>query len=76
LFSIFKKRWFCLFKIATQWVSLWRFHVYMYQNPNWLIKQSFRGLFVCDGFFWDRVSNYLPRLALNHHPSSWSLPPE
>jgi hypothetical protein len=28
-----KKKWhFCLFRIATQGVSLWHFHVYMYSN--------------------------------------------
>jgi hypothetical protein len=29
-----------LFKIATQEVSLWHFHVYMYYNPNWFIRES------------------------------------
>jgi hypothetical protein len=26
-----------LFKVATQGVSLWHFHVYVYYNPNWFI---------------------------------------
>jgi hypothetical protein len=45
LFSNFVKRkikWhFCLFKIATQRVALWHFHVYMYYNLNWFISSSF-----------------------------------
>jgi hypothetical protein len=27
-----------LFRIGTQGVSLWHFHVYMYYNPNWFIS--------------------------------------
>jgi hypothetical protein len=30
-----------LFKIATQRVSMWHFHVYMYYNPNWFISSIF-----------------------------------
>jgi hypothetical protein len=30
-----------LFKIATQGVSLWHFHVYIYYNPNWFISTIF-----------------------------------
>jgi hypothetical protein len=30
-----------LFKITTQVVSLWHFHVYMYYNPNWFISSFF-----------------------------------
>jgi hypothetical protein len=46
LFSDFakerKKKWhFCLFKIATQGVSLWYFHVYMYYNLIWFISSIF-----------------------------------
>jgi hypothetical protein len=37
MFSIFGKRYFCLFKIAIQEVSLWHFYAYMYYNPNWFI---------------------------------------
>jgi hypothetical protein len=40
--------WFCkrkwmtfLFKKATQGVSLWHFHVYMYYNPSWFISTIF-----------------------------------
>jgi hypothetical protein len=35
-----KTQHFCLFeiKVATQGVSLWYFHVYMYHNPNWFIS--------------------------------------
>jgi hypothetical protein len=37
-----RKKWhFCLFQIATQGVSLWHFHVYMYYNPNWFISPIF-----------------------------------
>jgi hypothetical protein len=39
-----QKTWhFSLFelKIATQGISLWYFHVYMYYNPNWLISTDF-----------------------------------
>jgi hypothetical protein len=39
-----RKKWhFCLFKIkiATQGVSLWQFHVYMYYNPSWFISCIF-----------------------------------
>jgi hypothetical protein len=33
-----EEKWhFCLFKIATQGVSLWHFHIYMYYNPNMFI---------------------------------------
>jgi hypothetical protein len=33
-----EKKWhFCLFKVATQGVSLWHFHVYIYYNLNWFI---------------------------------------
>jgi hypothetical protein len=32
-----KKWYFCFFKIATQGVSLWHIHVYMYHSPIWLI---------------------------------------
>jgi hypothetical protein len=30
-----KKRHFCLFKIATQEVSLWRIYVDLYYYPDW-----------------------------------------
>jgi hypothetical protein len=30
-----------LFKIATQGVSLWHFHVNMYYNLNWFISSIF-----------------------------------
>jgi hypothetical protein len=30
-----------LFKIATQGVSLWQVHVYMYYNLNWFISSIF-----------------------------------
>jgi hypothetical protein len=34
-----KRKWhFCLFKIGTQGVSLWHFHVFMYCSPNWFIS--------------------------------------
>jgi hypothetical protein len=36
-----KKRHFCLFKVATNGVSLWHFHVYMYYNPNWFFSIFF-----------------------------------
>jgi hypothetical protein len=37
-----KNKWhFWLFKITTQGVSLWHFHVYMYYNPNWFISSIF-----------------------------------
>jgi hypothetical protein len=36
-----KKRHFCLFNIATQGVSLWHFHIYMYYNLNWFIPSIF-----------------------------------
>jgi hypothetical protein len=37
-----KKEWhFSLFKIATQWVSLWHFHIYMYYSPSLVISSIF-----------------------------------
>jgi hypothetical protein len=30
-----------LFMVATQGVSLWHFHVYMYYNPHWFISSIF-----------------------------------
>jgi hypothetical protein len=44
LFSDFMKEnnWhFCLFKIATQGVSSWHFHVELYYNTNWFISSIF-----------------------------------
>jgi hypothetical protein len=41
LFSIVKKRHFCLFKISLQGFSLWQFHVYMYYNLNWFMPFIF-----------------------------------
>jgi hypothetical protein len=41
LSSIFERRHFCLYKIATQGVSLWHFHVYMYYYLNWFIPSIF-----------------------------------
>jgi hypothetical protein len=45
LFSNFvkaKKKWyFCSFKIATQGVSLWHFHVYLYYSPIRFISSLF-----------------------------------
>jgi hypothetical protein len=35
------KRHFCLYKTATQGVSLWRFHVYMCYSPNWFTSSIF-----------------------------------
>jgi hypothetical protein len=41
-----EKKWhFCLFKIATQGVSLWYFHVYMYYSPIWVISSIFLSTF-------------------------------
>jgi hypothetical protein len=40
-----------LFKIATQGVSLWHFHLYMYCNPNWFISSIFP-LSTLVLFFW------------------------
>jgi hypothetical protein len=34
-----------LFNIATQGVSLWNFHIYMYYNPNWFISSPLFFLF-------------------------------
>jgi hypothetical protein len=46
------KKWhFCLFKIATQGVSLWHFHVYMNYNPNWL-NSSIVLLSILVPFWW------------------------
>jgi hypothetical protein len=37
-----ERKWhFCLFKIATQGVSLGHFHVYMYYSPIWFISSIF-----------------------------------
>jgi hypothetical protein len=37
-----RKKWqFSLFKIPTQKVSLWHFHVHMYYNLNWSISSIF-----------------------------------
>jgi hypothetical protein len=36
-----KKKMTFLFKRATQGVSLWHFHVYMYYNGNWFISSIF-----------------------------------
>jgi hypothetical protein len=33
-----EKMTFCLFKIATQGVSLWHLNIYMYYNPVWFIS--------------------------------------
>jgi hypothetical protein len=43
LFSVFvkNKMALCLFKIATQEVSLWYSHVCMYYNPKWFIPSIF-----------------------------------
>jgi hypothetical protein len=30
-----------LFKLATQGVSLWYVHIYIYYNPNWYISSTF-----------------------------------
>jgi hypothetical protein len=46
-----KKRYFCLYKIAIQGVSLWYFHVYTYYNPNWFIP-SILLLSALVLFFW------------------------
>jgi hypothetical protein len=40
-FVMEKKRHFCLLKISIQRVLLWKFHVYMYYNPNWFIPSIF-----------------------------------
>jgi hypothetical protein len=40
-----------LFKIATQGVSLWHFHTYMYYSPICLIFSSFL-LFTLVPFLW------------------------
>jgi hypothetical protein len=39
-----------LFKIATQRVFLWHFHVYMYCNTHWLIYSTFLSTLVF--FLW------------------------
>jgi hypothetical protein len=45
------KKWhFCLFKIATQEVSLWHFLVYMYYTLNWFM--SIFLLFTLVPFLW------------------------
>jgi hypothetical protein len=36
-----KMKYFCLFMVAIQGVSLWNFYVYMYCNPNWVISSIF-----------------------------------
>jgi hypothetical protein len=46
LFSVFEKRHLCLFKIATHWVSLWHFHLYMYYNQNWFIPSIFSPVYL------------------------------
>jgi hypothetical protein len=42
---LYKKRrnkwYFWFFKIATQGVSLWHFHVYMYYSTIWFISSIF-----------------------------------
>jgi hypothetical protein len=40
-----------LFKIATQGVFLWHFHVCMYCTPNWFISSIFL-LSALDPFLW------------------------
>jgi hypothetical protein len=37
----FEKRYFCLFKIAIQGISLLHFHVHMYYNLNWFMPSIF-----------------------------------
>jgi hypothetical protein len=36
-----KKFHFCLFKITTQRITLWHFHVYMYYSLIWFISSIF-----------------------------------
>jgi hypothetical protein len=33
--------WLFEIKVATQGVSLWYFHVYMYCTPNWLMSSNY-----------------------------------
>jgi hypothetical protein len=49
---VLQKKWhFCLFKIATQGVSLWYFYVFIYSNLNWFISSIFL-LFTLVPFIW------------------------
>jgi hypothetical protein len=38
---VFETRYFCLFKKTTLGISLWHFHVYVYQILNWFIPFIF-----------------------------------
>jgi hypothetical protein len=42
-----KKLHFYLFKIATQGVSLWYFHVYMYHSPSWFFSIFLLFFYLC-----------------------------
>jgi hypothetical protein len=46
-----RKKWhFWLFKIATQGVSLWHFHVYMYYKPNLVHTLYFASFYLSPSF--------------------------
>jgi hypothetical protein len=64
-----KENWhFCLFKIATQGVSLWHFHVYMYYNQNWFISSTFLSTLVSFLQWFQQVS----KLYTHSHTESTS----
>jgi hypothetical protein len=63
-----------LFKIATQGVSLWHFHVCMYFNPKWLTPQSPScgnsiGLKILYSFLFRKDINLIHLLNFFHLPS-------
>jgi hypothetical protein len=45
-----------LFKIATQGVSWWHFHLYMYYKPNWITSLFLLSTLV-NFLWWNRFKN-------------------
>jgi hypothetical protein len=65
LFSDFvkEKKWhFSLFKIATQRVSLWHFHIYMYYGLDWLISSIFLHSILVPLYFTEKLQQHFKNM--------------
>jgi hypothetical protein len=66
-----------LFKIATQGVFLWHFHVYMYYSPNWFISIFLLSTLVPFLWLFQPVANGLLESDFVHSCiKSWGLWPK
>jgi hypothetical protein len=71
-----RKKDIFLFKISTQRVSLWHFHVNMYYNPNWFIPSILLLSTLDLSLWWFNSFKFLYSFLYKTHPPwppSWLL---